>query len=389
MDREEFLKQTYEVSSLNERDKINKEYEYVEKLINDFYVGKETLENTSNKLGEVVLEFKGEHSSTQLYAFEMLFKMLSEVNFDDKENVKTVLSEILFDVSVTTHPIKREYLLGILQYYVDKNRLEEINRKMMAGIKNAQLGWESQIITNIYSVIGELKRDDLFNDPLFATVIKYIIDDFPEDNPECESARLIAKYYEMANLAAASDLSGKTPTATGKPGIPKKLFELIEEDNKSRGGSDIIGIPYKIVCLDSKHNHHPSQKKLDEADDWDIKLSPFIVFPEDIQKPIPEGVIRAGKKYYVEYDISPKLTRLYLRRIRYYKDKNQLEKVRKLENAFNERIWRNISEHFPEVARQIGDKENMVVIKRTIRDYPIDKILAGEKEFEELIEKLI
>jgi len=64
-----------------------------------------------------------------------------------------------------------------------------------------------------------------------------------------------------------------------------------------------------------------------------------------------------------------------------------------LEEALRERIWRGLNERFPDVAGKIGIKEDMVVIKRTIRDLPMSvqqpgresKSLVTEEEFKELL----
>jgi hypothetical protein len=385
MSRKEFLKQTYEVASLSKREKIDEEYKGVEGIINDFYEGKEAVKEMSDQLGNVVLGAHDEHASTQLYAYEVLLKSLAEIDPGNKKAVEAVVNEALFDAAVVSHPVKKEYLLGILQYYSSKDHLEEINKIMSMGQKNARLERESQIIININSVIEQFK-----DDPLVTQVAKYIIDNFPRDNPECQKARLIAKYYEAANSAAAADLSGKTPRATEKPGIPEELDNLIN-NKKLRTGLGSSGVPDKIVCLTV--DYHPSQEKLDESDTWGTDLVPLAAAFEDVQMATPGGIKIVRKRRFVEYDISPELTRLYLRRIRYYKDRNQLKKVGKLEEALRERIWRGLNERFPDVAGKIGRKEDMVVIKRTIRDLPMSvqqpgresKSLVTEEEFKELL----
>tara|TARA_Y100000031_G_scaffold144412_1_gene175833 strand:+ start:2628 stop:3728 length:1101 start_codon:yes stop_codon:yes gene_type:complete len=341
---ENFIEKTYEVSSLQKRAEIAKEYKNVEQKINDFYEKKISAKEMSNILGNVVLGTNGEHASTQIYAYENLLKSLSEIQQRDKEDVENITGEAIYDIAVEKNPMKRAYLLGILYHYSSQERLDQIEKQLSSSKEKPDQKTEDEknIISSIRSSSSRLKNNDNFF-PEENKVADYILNDFSGNKNECETARLIADYYD------------KEPHATRMPEPGKKSI-INNEDiwNNAEGN----GIPRYVYVLPEEY--HPSQEKLDEADNFGIHLTPQV------------AVFEGQNKIFVDYDMNPELARLYNRRIRHYKDTNNLAKVEQLENAFRERVWRDISNKDPEAANIFGDRENIVVLRRTIRDWPDD-----------------
>jgi hypothetical protein len=327
------------------------------------------------ELGENVLGTDSYHSSTQLYAYENLIKSLAETS--SKKDLDTITEEIIFDIAVEKNPVKRAYLLGILSYYSGQERLNEIENKIRAreiSASDEKTEEEIKIISNLRSSILRLQK--VFKGyPEMEEIINYALKDFKLDNDECEWARLIANYYKSE------------PHVTRMPDLEEKyiIAPIKEIQRKSQKGS---GLPKYVYTLPP--GYHPSQEKLEEADRFGIQLTFEAV------KVVNETKEGKKKKIFVEYDMSPELSRLYYRRIRHYKDKvkqanNPLEKkkyykrINDLEAALKKRIWKQLD---PEAKKIFGSPDNIEILKKTIRDWSDDeetqKLLEEEQKLLEL-----
>lgn len=348
---ETFVGKTYKEGSLEKRKEIRTDYENIEDQINSYYEKKITAKNLVDNLGLVILGSQGEHASTQIYAYENLIKTIAET--EKEEDIDIIAEEIFYSAATENNPMKKAYLLGILNNFSNLERLEELFSKKdetnnSVDVKNTE---EIDIIQKIRKAALRIKKEGKVSEQE-EEVLNYVLDNFPRDNNECESARLVSVYYSKENYATRMPALGK-----------QKLLE--DEVWKCLEGN---GIPRYVYALPA--GWHPSGEKLDEADRFGINLT-------------QQAAIFEGKeKIFIEYDMNPRLSRLYNRRIKYYRDQKNLKKVEELENALKLRVWREI-EKDPEAMETFQSIDNIVIIKKTIRDYADDVDINNlmEKDF--------
>lgn len=360
---EGFVKNTYgDVPRAREKVKIDEEYRKIEESVNGYAEKKVSAKELSEYLGNAVLVgLNKEHPSSRIYAYEQLIKSLSNTDADKKADIDLIVEEVLFDAAEERNPNKRIYLLGILYHYSSQERINNIEQKLSSGeelIKNARIRDEVDIITKIKGSVNRL-REKIENYEDLEKIMHYIIDDFSGTENECEAARLIANYYE------------KESSATRPPSF--KVFERYIDKAEDMGADDYgNGEPRYIYTL--PEGLHPSQRKIDEAGR----------FGKDLE--FQAANIDDRKVKFVPYDLKPDLRMLYYRRIRYYKDKQNYQRIEKLENALQERVWRDLYNlDSVKTEETFLSKEDMVVLKKTIRDFPRDDVL--QKDLEQIIEK--
>jgi len=339
-----FVKRTYREGDSEKRDVIRDDYFQIEEKTNLFYKEKLEAKELADFLGSKALGLAGEHSSSQIYAYENLIKSIAETK--DEKDVEDIVQEIYFDIAATDNPNKRAYFLGILNHYSNLERIKEIyaseEEEIDQGkkLRDRKKADEKDIIMKIRKASEKIKKSGNLH-PKAEKAVDYVLNNFPRDTKECETARLIAAYYD------------KEARATRMPAAGKKniLDENIWKDLKGSG------VPRYIYDLHP--GWHPSQEKLDEADRFGLELHPVA------------AKFEGDEKVYVEYKMNPELARAYNRRIRFYMDKKNYQRVDLLERALKERIWRQIKED-PGLSEDFPSIDDFEIIKQTIRDWPED-----------------
>ncbi len=355
---ETFIKKAYQESSMEKRKSIREDYEEIEDKVNDYYEKKINAKDLSSALGSATLGFQGQHASAQIYAYENLIKAIAETK-DDKD-IDTIAEEVFYDAAAEDNPMKKSYLLGILNYYSNLERMKELYDKEAEekgkGNKtaNQKLIEEKDIIQKIRQAARRIKKEGKISTQE-EKIVDYVLNNFPRDDKECEAARLISNYYSKEDHATRMPALGR-----------RKLLEDEEIWEELKGS----GVPRYVYVL--PEGWHPSGEKLDEADRFGLKLIPQAAYFE------------GNVKFFVEYDMNPELAKLYNRRIRYYKDKGDFQRAEDLERAFRERVWREI-EKDPEAKQIFQSPDNIVLLKKTIRDWPVDVDAKNllEKDFRE------
>lgn len=360
----------YQESDLNKRKEIEREYGIIEDKINAYYDKKISATELAESLEQCVWgggeDVEDMNPSSQIYAFENLVRAIGET--DSKEDVKTLFESTLYGVAQEENPMKKAYLMGILYHYSSQERLNGLRKQIKENRErdpevsiDEKVREEIDIISSIIStaekVRGRLPTDNKAYPKQMIEILDYIINDFPEGNEKCRAARIVGKYY-------AEEIH-----ATGIPGLAEKNKDIADNPNIWRQ-LESCGVPrYPYILAPGQH---PSQRKINESQ----LLDKHKVFGQNWKLTPMAGqfIGDKGEKYLLgDYSKTPppKIFDVYLRRIRHYKDKRNYRRVFRLEEALKERLWRNLG---PSGQKQIGSKENMVVIKRTIRDWPPDSI---------------
>lgn len=352
---------TYKEPNMNKRKEILGEYKNIDNLLTKFKDGGQKLSELSSALGRITSAENDEHASSQLYAYDNLLKLTQQTEED--ADTDTITEEGVFDIAIEKNPMKRAYLLGMLYRFSSlekaKTAAEELDRRTKDGEAEDSpeiIKMKEQIaaIKRVRESIKRLGADaEIAESEEMKKVIEYIINDYPEGVDECEAAKLIAKYYENEE------------NATRMPSIGEKLLSLVPEEIwLNRNGNKIPRYPYTLP--NGKYSpHHPSQEKLDEYDEFRL---PFTTVP---------AVEIEGVRYWVKFPLNQNLNRAYLRRIRYYKDQGNYDRVNLLEQALKERVWRELQKNQddPEIKTYFStpeDKDNLVVLRQTVRDWPED-----------------
>ncbi len=350
------------------RSQIEAEYRQIESFFMDYYEKKISAKELADNLGTKILGINGEHAPSQIYAFDCLAKSLAYTK--KEKNIDTIAEEMLFDLALEKHPLKREYLLGILAYYSNRERLENLAEEIENNPGNIQAKEEMDIILKINNSVARLDKKICYSEEMHR-LIDYIRKSFPRENEECQKARLVSFYYGSIEIDRKTKEKLSPTKLPELSRVPRTTVIDPRKFGKRIKGS---GIPRYIYVLPP--SYHPSWEKLKEADEYGVELSP------------QAAVFEGEEKIFVEYDINPRLSRLYNRRIRYYKGKaayfqakgnkeearKYFKRLKTLENALKERIWRALDS---EAKRIFKDKNRLVVLKRTIRDYPKEEAVPG------------
>ena len=173
------------------RKEIEQEYNQIDNYLKSHEKRKIPSKKLADNLGTKVLGFNGEHPSVQIYAFDSLIKSISGAK--NETDIDTIVEEILFDTALEKHPLKKEYLLGILAYYSNRERLAELEEKIGQKPTDAQ-SREINIIAKINNSVARLSKRICYSERMHQ-IIDYILGGFPRDIKECERARLVATYY--------------------------------------------------------------------------------------------------------------------------------------------------------------------------------------------------
>jgi hypothetical protein len=334
--------QFYTESSLETRKKIvDTEYAGTEMTLNDFYDGKIKVDELVDKLGSSTLGFNQEHPSSQIYAFDSMFKALTEVNLKDTESTDAILEEIVYDVAVTDNPVKREYMLGILAHFSSKRRLEGLGGQLIEQDIEQKLEDDIHIITSLAASADRLKQNPQLNkNESIVKVLDLIINDFPEGDQEAGTARLVATYYQGEK------------NATRMPDPPKHY--VIDNEKLQRVESHQGDIPKYVYTLPK--GYHTSEKKVNEAEDWGIPL----LTEAGLQQEDDQGRL---SNITVLVDINPQESTEYIKAVREAKDSHDLSRVEQLRNDYKDRVWEELDSNMKDV---IGSKKDMIILVQTI-----------------------
>lgn len=435
--------QYYTKEKLSQRLEIELEYKKTENALNDFYEKKLSASDLSNELGISVLGFRGESPSSQIYAYECLFKALAET--EDAKDVDEIVNEIIFDVALEPPTLKQEYLLGILAYYASKSKAEELEKKLReeepiekilekAPVKEAIYKAKLERATETKSTIQEIREmwEDLPLQELqdlealekdadlriekFKQALEEQIRERKESQkkerpkpkdvqPEEELKILINIFKGVEGIKRAGKLA---------PEI-QKIIDLITNDfprETEEGALARLCSKYYSKEAHATRMPDPSAKfssiqenlrAIDqERESSGIPELVYILPPgrHTSQKKIAEAeewgiplfteaaVYR--EKYEKEvkigvlYDLSPEECFEYIRAVREAKDAKNWENLRKLKEDFKNKIWSDLDESAKKI---IGGKEEMMVLVQTIKDYSEEEITKIKKILEE-IEKL-
>ena len=372
---EKFIDKTYIEDNMDRRKEISQEYETIENVVNNYYDKKISVHDLTRLLEpyvwgtlfgseakrneENINEVKSVYSSSQIYAFENMLKAMSET--ENNEDIKHLTRCFLHDIAFENNPRKRAYLLGLLCYYSDGERLAKIEEELTrerAADPNRKIDQKTQdeidIIQRIKSAAGAISKEEYEQLPEnMQTVLSYILKNFPRDTDECQAARLVSWGYE------------NDPHATRMPGVGERTISIIENMGERLDG---CGLPRLAYLLPKGWG--PSQEKIDEVEKYAQLDSLFGKELFTKMRPqiarVEEGNSR--KINYVNYPMSPEEAFDYYKETRRCKDARDYEALEALENKFKRMAWQGLDE----TARQElgGDINNVVILKRTIRDYP-------------------
>ena len=144
----------------SERRQILDAYSRVEGAYNKFVKKKINAGDLSRSLGSAVLGLSGEHLSAQIYAYELLLKSLAEA--ENPEDQNKIIEEAIFDAATKTHPVKKEYLLGILAYFSSNPKEKPTLTKLQGFFELASLNGNitnnnGQHYTHIHGTLADKK----------------------------------------------------------------------------------------------------------------------------------------------------------------------------------------------------------------------------------------
>lgn len=324
------------------------QYQEVEAVYNGYLEHKHSVAQLTASLGDAAFGAKGEHPSTQIYAYELLFKALAEA--ESPQDQERIVEEILFQPALETLPIKKEYLTGLLAYYGSHDFASERERNIAQTPGDAQLKDDLRIFERVAPIAKRLAENEHTPEEI-RRIAELVVQDFPRGTPEGELARLVATYYE------------KDPRATRPPDPrTRRILDEITQHDQGPGGS---GRPWYVYTLPL--GHHTSRKKIEEGKIWGIELLTELTMYDPDRSELG-GVI---------FDVDPAESMRYITEMRRIKDAEGLAAAIAYHNAYRDQLWQKLDEP----ARQFFERKGGVFVRvQTIRDYSLDQTSEEEEK---------
>jgi hypothetical protein len=386
----EFARQKSEIYPQESNQKARNEAEENLQMIDDTLAelreGKIPPNEASDLLYEMQWDF--ERPNEQIYAFESLLKAL--VYVEDEKTIDQSLDYALSRIVCSENPIEREYLLGILYHFGSPTNYESIEQSKhtphddnKAAESDEEIAGLAKIVSRIQESAKRLAQEE--NAAMLentsgdmrdrVNVLQYLLTDFSLEGiqehssswDDREGAKLISHFYEH------------------EPSATRRNFDLDEmeksqySEHENTITSPVNGDqnPWRLVAL--PQGHHPSLDKLHESKGSLIPIDTFRLVDKNSYKGDGETYPFLDVSF-VRHPRKEKLAELYYDRIRYYKDKGDAAKVEKLDTALRNHLWREIEETDPAAAEQLGGVENILILKKTIRDKNPEPEMGGELE---------
>jgi len=362
----------------------------VELNFNDFTEKKISAEDFANNLGSIVFseDKKTErpwHPSAQIYAFEHLLKALAET--DDKKDIDEIVNEIIFDIGIQESSVKGEYLLGILANYAGKYNINALEERLKDNKNDVQPGQRFKIFKNIFQGISkeneslEKMKEHM---PEMVEIIDLIKNDFPQNTDMGETARLVGRYYEMAQRDT-------TDTRDYKKDIMEEIANRVEKGEKEEEIKDDIK---KREAFLRSATRYPKLKKIKETKTDNEKNKRTKSEIPDYLMRVPKGKVTSRKKireseefnmclgvaltYKVPGEKERVLERFFgdnhpeahecVVRMRELKDTNDFSEIRRLMQETINHYWEEIDDGLKESFA--WNKDNVVLQVLTIKDEP-------------------
>lgn len=322
------------------------------------------------------MQWDFERPNEQIYAFESLLKALA--NIDDEKLLDQALDYTLSRIACSENPIEREYLLGILYHFGSPTNYETIEQSRHTPSDNNKAPLTDEEATNLAKIVSRIQEsakrlaqeenipavenisDDMRDR---VNVLQYLLTDFSLEGinehssswDDREGAKLISHFYEHE------------PTAT------RRNFDLdeMEKSQYTEHGDTVASPiirnqnPWRLVAL--PQGHHPSLEKLHESKSSETPIDTFRLVDKNSYRG-DGGTYPFLDVSFIQHPRKEKLAELYYDRIRYYKDRGDAAKVEKLDTALRNHLWREIEETDPAAAEQLGGVDNILILKKTIRD---------------------
>lgn len=288
------------------------------------------------------------------------------------------------------NPVEREYFLGILYHFGSPTNYETIEQSKHAPSDDNKTPLTDEEAVDLAKIVSRIQESakrlaqeegtpvvENISDGMRdrANVLQYLLTDFSLEGipkhsaswDDREGAKLISHFYEHE------------PTAT------RRNFDLDEiEKSQHDEHGDITASsvsenqnPWLLVAL--PQGHHPSLDKLHESKIFSIPIDTFRLVDKNSYKG-DGGTYPFLDVSFVRHPRKEKLAEPYYDRIRYYKDKGDTTKVEKLDTALRNHLWREIEETDPTAAEELGGIENILVLKKTIRDKNHEPETTNEPE---------
>lgn len=329
----------------SERKIVEAQYDALEKVYNEYVEKKKPSQEVAKELGEASLGLHGEHPSTQVYAYELLFKSLAEAG--PQEEVFT--DEIIFDgayARATSPSVLREYFLGLLAYHVSYEREQTRQQELQNNPSSAKLQAETKIFQALRKALSKFQNSSIQEQRELADLIQ---NDFPHGTEEGDTGRLIANYYEKAIHPMVA---------------PEPQSRIIEQGVGGRGGKG-SGVPHFLRRLPI--GTLPSDEKIEEAKQHGIDLFTSLARERD-------GVINS-----VLFDRNVAEAMDYIERMRQLKNTSDFAGMIALHHEYRQTLWNQLDRRAQEF---FGSSENLYVEAQTIQDYPASTAGKGSENSE-------